>query len=181
MSIYSLFVSCLNFKNMRKLSTKIPMLLCLLVSANLVFSQTPIEFNNKLASVNDSLFIKGQEWGKKFKEVRAAKEYSQLAPFRIDLESYISRKVVEVKQMKDVAGSKEFREGMIDFLLFEKQMMKEGFIPVEKLNSSSTDEQVKVAIDNLIKLSKDETAKLEAFRKVQAAYAESNGFKIAGQ
>ena len=166
---------------MRVTLCKTLLLFGFLVVSHIAISQTPIEFNNKLVSVNDSLFIMGQQWGKKFNEVKPVKEYSKLASARQQLESYITRKLAEVRSMKDVAGSKEFREGMIDFLLFERKLIEVGFKPIEKLTGSSTDAEVKTAIDGLIQASKDENTKLETFRKLQAAYAEKNGFKIEGQ
>ncbi|MFL5811718.1 MAG: hypothetical protein ACJ749_19495 [Flavisolibacter sp.] len=154
--------------------------LCL-VASHFCFSQEALEFNDKLASINDSLFAKGQAWGRKFNEVSQTKEYSKLSASRIDLANFINTKIAELKKTADVSGSKEFREGMISFLVYEQGLLEKAFKPLEKLSTSSTDAEVKAGLDNLKKLAQDETAYLEAFRKVQVAYAEKNGFKIADQ
>jgi len=172
--------------NMR---TKTILLSLCLIASQFCFSQQAIEtanskaidFNDKLVSINDSLFSKGQAWGKKFTEVSKTKEFGKLSASRIELYNFINTKIAELKKTEDVGGSKEFREGMINFLAFEKELLEKAFVPLEKLNASSTDADIKAGIANLQKSAQDENTYLETFRKVQAAYAEKNGFKIAEQ
>ena len=161
--------------------TKTILLSLCLIASHFCFSQEAIEFNDKLVAVNDSLFAKGQAWGKKFTEVSKTKEFHKLSSARIELYNFINSKIAELKKTADVGGSKEFREGMINFLLFEKELLEKAFVPLEKLNTNSTDAEIKAGITNLQKSAQDENTYLEAFRKVQAAYAEKNGFRIAEQ
>ena len=73
-----------------------------LVIAHLGYSQTPIEFNNKLARITDSLFKKGRAWGAKFSEVHASREYSKLTPYRLEMEDFLSKNISELKTLKVV-------------------------------------------------------------------------------
>ena len=145
------------------------------------FSQTPIEFNNKLADITDSLFKKGQAWGTKFSQVHASREYSKLAPFRQDMEVFLGNKIKELKTMADVKDSKEFREGMIEFLLFEMKMATDIFKPFEKLDSNSSITDINAVIENLKKAAATENSKLQNYIQLQKEYALNNGFTIAGE
>ncbi|MGZ8537942.1 MAG: hypothetical protein ACXWV9_06725, partial [Flavisolibacter sp.] len=158
------------------------LILCFfLIVAQRGFSQTPIEFNNKLARITDSLFKKGQAWGAKFSEVHPVKEYSKLAPYRQDMEVFLERNIKELKLMTDVSGSKDFREGMIDFLSFEMQMAVTVFKPFEKLDNTSSTSDISNTIENLKKAAGTENARLQEYIKLQKAYALNNGFKIADE
>jgi hypothetical protein len=145
------------------------------------FSQTPIEFNNKLAQITDSLFKKGQAWGKKFSEVHPTKEYYKLSPYRIEMEVFLEKKIRELAATPDVSDSKELREGMIEFLSYELQMAVNVFKPFEKLDNTSRSTDISATIDNLKKAAGNENAKLQEYIKMQKAYAANNGFKIAGE
>ena len=141
-------------------------------------AQTPLEFNDNLVAITDSLYKKGQDWGEKFTAVRDSKEFYKLAPQRKALEKFIDTKIAEISVMKDISGSENLRKAMVKFLLFEKDMIQRGFMPIEKLNSSSTQEQIDAALEKLTSLTEEENEALGNVNREQEAYAKKNGFTI---
>ncbi len=139
---------------------------------------TAIEMNDYLSSVTDSLYKGGQEWGKKLNSIYKTKEFSSLTPIRKKLEIFIDKKKKEIMALPDIGGSEDFRMAMLDFLVFEAQMIKEAFGPLEKFNSSSSDDAIKAAIDNLQKLAEGENARVKRIHETQNEYAAKNGFTI---
>lgn len=166
---------------MKKLFSFIMFLAVLALGSN-VYAQknaSALAMNDKLASITDSLYERGQEWGSQFSTImNGSKDFKSLAKYRLNIESFIDRKLAEVRTMKDVSGSKELREAMIEFLQFEKHMIQAGFAPAEKLPANATEEQVTNVITKLTEESKNETAVLEKVRAAQQAYAQKNGFSI---
>ena len=146
------------------------------------YAQTAVEYNNKLADIIVNLYGKGQAWGNKLTELdTTTKDYAKLAPIRRNIEHYIDSELIVVKGMKDVAGSEKYRQAIITFLKAESDMIKQSFIPFEKLNAASTDTEVKTVIDRLTAASKDEAEHLQAVTAAQKEYADKNGFKIEVQ
>ena len=148
------------------------------LSANAQKPTTALELNNYFASINDSLYAGGREWGTKLNTVVFSKGFDSLAPLRIKLDNFIERKTSELKAMKDIKGSDKFRLAMLDFLAFESKMMKEAFAPIEKLSKTSTQDQIKTAINNLMELAAQEDSHLVKVNEAQDEYAAKNGFTI---
>jgi len=142
------------------------------------YAQTPLEFNDNLVAITDSLYNKGQAWGEKFVAVKESKEFYKLAPQRKALQKFIDDKIAEVSVMKDISGSENLRKSMVTFLLFEKDMLQNAFIPIEKLNSTSTDEEIDNALAKLNSLTTEENEALAKVNTEQQAYAKKNGFTI---
>lgn len=160
---------------MKAFVLKIILATVLIISSTAGFAQTPIEVNNKLVFIVDSLYAKGKTWGIKLKEVITTKKFESLKEARTD----ISKKIADVKKMKDVNGSAALQNAFLDFLLYEKNLVASAFIPFEKLTSASTDKELKAAGENLSKLGQDESEKMAEFQKVQQEYAAKNGFTIS--
>jgi hypothetical protein len=139
---------------------------------------TPLELNNYFASINDTLYAGGKAWGNKLNAIMETKAFDSLAPSRTKLQQFITVKLQELKTMKDIGGSEKFRLAMIDFLTFEDKMMKEAFAPLEKLSKTSTDEQIKTALNSLITLAGSEDAELKKVNVAQNEYAAKNGFTV---
>jgi hypothetical protein len=148
------------------------------VIANAQKPTTPLELNNYFASINDTLYAGGKAWGNKLNSVMENKTFDSLTPLRMKLQSFITAKQQELKTMKDIGGSEKFRLAMLEFLAFEEKMMKEAFAPLEKLNKTSTDEQVKAVLKSLIELAGNEDTELKKVNTAQNEYAEKNGFAI---
>ena len=139
---------------------------------------TPVEMNNYYAGIIADMYAKGTAWGEKYGLILNSKEFSQLKPLDKDMLDYIKMKSAELKTMKDIGGSKDFNDAMISFMEFEKQLVESAFLPFEKLSPSSSPDEISAANTNLSELAKEEDAKLDKIRVVQAAYAKKNNFDI---
>jgi hypothetical protein len=140
---------------------------------------TPLELNNYLASITDSLFQGGREWGKALNAVVKTKRFDSLAGPRIKMEEFIARKQAEIKDLKDMNGSADLKKAMLEFLDFEAKMMSDAFKPLEKFTTSSAQADIKKAIDDLIAMAATEKDQLAKVNTAQEAYAKKNGFVIA--
>lgn len=137
-----------------------------------------LELNDYLVSITDSLYQGGKEWGKALNAVVQSKRFDSLGGPRSKMQDFISRKQEEVKNMKDIGESAGLRKAMLEFLDFEAKMMREAFMPLEKLNASSTKDEIKKAIDDLIAMAANEKTNLEKVNVAQEEYAKKNGFTI---
>lgn len=142
--------------------------------------KTPLELNNYVVSINDSLYAAGKAWGTQFNKAVSSHDYASLIPFRQSMEQLIERKRNEVKKLNNVLGSKNLLDAMQSFLDFEAKMIADAFIPLEKLSAKSTEEEVKAAVNKLISLGTTENEEVKKLRVAQQEYASKNGFKIAG-
>ena len=95
---------------------------------------------------------------------------------RKKLEQFIGVKYDELRTMRDVFECTKFRLAMLDFLAFEEKMIKEAFLPFEKLNSSSSQDEIKKAINSLVTLSEQENSYLAKVHTAQNEFATKNGF-----
>ncbi len=165
-------------KTLRKLGL-IPVLMLLFSGALLAQKpKTALELNDQLVSITDSLYRKGQRWGEQFNRSYENKDFVKLAPYRKEVQNYIDQQLVAVGVLKDIGGSEDFRAAMIKFLTFEKDMVTNHFIPMEKLNTKSTDEEIKAEVEKLTGAAEKEGDALGAVNKAQEAYAAKNGFSI---
>lgn len=140
--------------------------------------KTAIDYNDYLVSITDTLYQLGQQWGDQFNTAYQSKDFKSLTPVRIKIEQFASRKFLEVTTMKDMYGSEKLRAAMLEFLAFEKIMIAEHFTALEKLNSSSTDDEVKKGLEVLTTDSKSEAVALKRVNEAQREYAQKNGFTI---
>jgi hypothetical protein len=141
-------------------------------------SMTPIGFNEQLTSITDSLMFRGQQWGRAFNEANRTRAYASLKSTRLQLERFVDANIARVRVMKDVKNSYAFRMAMLSFLQYEKRMIRDAFMPLEQISPAATREEVGAKLARLKEFSKAEAAELEKVGAAQAAYAESNGFRI---
>lgn len=140
---------------------------------------TPIQLNDKLTDITDSLYARGGEWGEQFKIAKEeTRNFAALRPYRERLQVFIRRKIAEVAKMQDVNNSKPLRMAMIDFLQFEMKMTTNAFLPVEKLKSSATDAEIEKVRQRIVRMSEGEAPQLNKVAAAQSAYAAENGFRI---
>lgn len=145
--------------------------------------KTPLEFNDELVSVTTRLYELGKAWGTQFAGTNAGdKDFSQLAPYRRKLTDFISERLTSIKQLKSVGvGGEALKKAMLDFLVFEEEMLFQGFVPMEKLTKQSTDEDIKKAAQKLTELADKEGEMLEKVNQEQERYAKANGFTLEGK
>lgn len=157
-------------------------LLASIITANMsATAQTfasAIELNDYFVSITDSLFRGGQEWGNQMSKAVETKNFSSVTPVRKKMELFIDKKLASLDKMKDQFGSEKLRFATMDFLMYEKRLVQEGFIPLERLNKNTTDEDLKKAFASLSAAAEKETAEIQKVHKAQEEFAEKNGFAI---
>jgi len=157
------------------------LLVILIAGMQLVSAQTPttpIEVNNFIVNITDSLHVQGNRWGTQLNEAIAAKEYSNLNKGLKDMQTFIDGKIKELSSFKDIGGSGDLRKATLELLSYEKTMVTDGCMPYEKLTATSTKDDIDALNKNLITLAGKEGEYLEKMRKAQKDYAEKNNFKI---
>jgi hypothetical protein len=157
------------------------LLVAFITGATAQKKMTPLELNNYFTSINDTLYTGGTKWGAELNKARSSKDFSGLTAHRKGLQSFAKRKLKELQNMQDIKGSEELRVAMINLLKMEIQMMADAFMPFEKLNNSSTSEEIQDKIDNLVEVAKQEGEILNKIRVAQKSYAHKNGFTIEGE
>ena len=130
----------------------------------------------ELGFTNDSLFYYGKLWNDELKVAVNLSDYSNLRPIRIELQNYITRKEDHIRNMEDVGSSKELREAELDYLAFEKHIVRTRFIIFETFDDSTHTEELAKAYQDLLGAMEQEKPKLDRFQQLQQAYAEKHGF-----
>jgi hypothetical protein len=154
--------------------------LSLNASAQSKHKMTPIEYNNQMADITDSLYIIGQAWGVKFNEVfNGDKNFQSLATTRKGLSAFISRTSEKVRKQPAVGkGGEGLKSAVIGFLSFENKMIESAFMNIEKLTPASTQEEIEAAYNNLTAEASKEAEVLKLVNAAQEAYAAQNDFAI---
>lgn len=143
------------------------------------FGQTPLQFNNQMASITDSLYAKGLAWGTLLTQIaKGPKDFTRLQPLRLGAESFIDVQAEKLNNLQDVSGSYNLRQAMISYLKFERQIVEEQFKPFESFTAQTTDETVQSQINTLLTAVKREKDFLDQVNVAQAAYAKENNFTI---
>ena len=146
--------------------------------ANAQTAKTPLEFNDELVKITNSLFSNGQEWGKAFNEAYKAGNYTTMKPARERLQVFVDAQLKYVTALKDVNNSKPLRQAFIDFLNFEKKMITEAFLPFESLPADVSREEIQKWAAKLKEYSAKESGVMSMVYEAQKRYAEENGFTI---
>jgi len=168
----------MNFK--RLLTALVVTCICWNAGAQSKTAMKPIEFNDQMAAITDSLYQLGVEWGTAFSEIaKSDRNYVKLMPIRKKLTAYIGRTTEKLKKQPAVGqGSQELKSAVLTFLNFEDKMITVAFSGIEKLTPTSTQTEV----DAAVKVVTDEAAKEEGMLKqvntAQETYASKNGFTI---
>lgn len=139
---------------------------------------TPLELNNYMADITDSLYARGTEWGGILNECFQSKNYTPLNTSTQKMLNFVSRKKVDVKMLKDINNSKPLRDAMLEFLDFETKMINDYFKPFGKFNDKTPQSDFDAALKNLTSASQEETSFLDKVRTEQNKYAQDNGFTI---
>ncbi|RQO31519.1 hypothetical protein DBR32_06060 [Taibaiella sp. KBW10] len=140
---------------------------------------TAIALNDYYVSITDSMYNYGVKWGEKFNVIyQGSKDFTALGAERKVLHQFIVRKQKELLLHKDAYGSEDLRLAVLNFLFYEKKMLEEGFIPVEKLTKSSTEAEINKVIGNLTVLAEEESVEIKKVNEAQEAFAKKNGFAI---
>ncbi len=140
--------------------------------------QTAIEMNNILVSVIDSLHEAGTSWTNRYQTVSKTKEYALLASNREEIIILIDRLSNGISLLQDIGGSEEFRKAIIEFLSFERSLVADYMGSFERLNATSSEDEINGLFSKLNEITTTEKEKLWDINAIQAAYAYKNGFTI---
>ena len=143
--------------------------------------KTPVEMNDYLASVTDSLYTFGTEWGRQVSASRQSMNFTLLAVPRLKMQHFIDMKGKEITGMKDIGGSEKLRAAMLEFLAYERRTITTSFLPFEKFDSTTTQAAIDKAIAGLQSLADSENAALKKVSVAQEEYAKKNGFTIEAE
>jgi hypothetical protein len=158
------------------------LLVCLSISAFAQSKQkmTPVEYNDQMADITDSLYTLGKVWGTRFNDIyNGDKDYSKLAPTRKNLTTYIVRTTERIKKQPPVGkGGEGLKSAVISFLNFENKMIESAFTGIEKLTPSSTQAEIEAAYKHLTAEASKEEEVLKLVNAAQEAYGAQNDFTI---
>lgn len=144
-----------------------------------VSTNQAIEFNNKIADITKEISHLGISWGEVFHELYiGSKDYAQLKQSREKLEQFINAKLLELTKAQVPKPFEELKNACIQFLVYEDQLLKKAFIPFEKFNSKTSSQEMKLAIDNLTNLARDEEKMLSSVNNALEKLAKAYGFRI---
>jgi hypothetical protein len=140
----------------------------------------PIDYNNYLSSMTDSLYSKGEKWGTKFAAIKAGdRDFSKLKIYRKNISEFIILNKAEIKRMEPVGKSGEdLKHAVLSFMEYELEMIETAFMPIENLNASSTETEFQNAMNKLINESDREGDYVKMIRTAQSIYARDNGFTL---
>ena len=85
--------------------------------------QKAIELNNKLASINDSLYKRGVNLGVVIRTSSSTHDFSKIAQYGSEMETFIDAKIVEVNKLENVAGSDKYKDAVAEFLNLEESIL----------------------------------------------------------
>ena len=151
----------------------------LLLGGTATAQQAALQMNDRLSEVTDSLYARGQAWGRAFNTAYASKDFATLTPYSKEMLRFIDSKINWVKNLKDVSNSQALRMSLIELLRFEKKMVTTGFVPFESFTQNTSEATILAARKNLMESAKEEDVYLGKVAAEQEKYGAANGFKIA--
>lgn len=137
-----------------------------------------LDFNDYCASLTDSLFIYGSDWGEAFQRANKTKNYVTLTPYANRIFSFIEKSQKELIKRKVNTDMEDLKIAVLDFLSFEKSMIQEAFRPFEKFTIKTSDETVKAQLDLLTEKASHEEEVLNTVRMEQERMAKLYGFEM---
>lgn len=151
-------------------------LLLLLNSCDFNKKDRCIQLDNKIGMTNDSLLRYGAAWGSELDIAISTLDFTGLSPIRVEMEEYIDRKVIEIKELKNVGGSETLLKTELDFLKVEKSIVSDELTAFEQFNASSQmDDIVKAYADMQVSAAKEREL-LQKIHKLRDQFAEKNDF-----
>lgn len=139
--------------------------------------QGAILFNERIVEITDSLNKKGLKWHQTFQNLKDNHNVHQLSNVRKEFQSYLEKQIEVVREMKDVAGSEDFKRKMLDYLNYQKQMVLEGLMPFEK-NQNLTEEERSNLQKKFEEMISKEQQLLINLKSAQTEFSRKNNFKV---
>jgi hypothetical protein len=136
------------------------------------------DFNQKLAGISDSIHRKGTIIAMEVQNAMQNHDFSKTKAACEDLGNFIDEQIPELTATPNTGGSENLKKEMLNFLTFEKQMMREGFGPFLHMDSNTSDSVVNAAIQEIVKRSEEENKYLQRVQEAQREFAKQNGLKL---
>lgn len=154
------------------------LLACGLCSSGL-WAQTAEEYNEQVGNSTDSLHLMAIMWVHACQEIGGEHpDYQSLAPARRSMEKFIKQQITRFKQEPEVEGTEELRKSLVALYEFEQTLVKEGFMPYEKLKSAASRDEVGQCRNKLTSLLRKEPDLLAAFNVARRDFLKRNNLEI---
>lgn len=154
-------------------------LACLLLSVR-VCGQTAEEYNEQVTNSTDSLHLMAIMWVHACQDINGSDpDYHSLAAPRKVMERFIKQQISRFKTEPEIEGADDMRKALLALYEFEQELVKEAFIPYEKLKSSASADEVARCKENFMSRLKQEQAVLENLNKARKEFAKKNKIEIA--
>lgn len=137
-----------------------------------------LEFNDYCADITDSLYTYGIAWGEAFGGAYESYNFAKLTPYSNKISAFIEKSQKELIKRKVNPDMDDLKVAVLDFLAFEKAMIKDAFKPFEKFNDKTSDETIKAQIDLLSEKAALEEKALKAVNEQQEKLARLYNFTI---
>lgn len=150
------------------------LMMVLFMSCNFNKKEDCIKLDTKIGSINDSLLKFGAEWGDELKISINTLDFSGLQPIRSQMQEFVDKKIVEVKEMKNVGGSEKLLETELEFLEIEKEIVTTKLSAFEQFTDSAAMDNISAAYAAMQLSAMKERDLLEKLHKLRDEYAEKN-------
>ncbi len=137
-----------------------------------------LEFNDYCASITDTLYQYGQEWGTEVTKAIENKNFNKIALINKKLVAFIDKKKKELLRKEVYPDMDNLKIATLDFLTFEKEMITNNFVSFEQFNAQSTTEAIEEETQKLLKAAEKEGKVLETLREEQIKVSKIYGFDI---
>ncbi len=142
-------------------------------------AQTAVDMNNTLIASLDTLYQLSGAWRSHYNKIdKDTKHYADLKTERTAWEQYTTRKIEEIKALKDVGGSAKYRGSVYMMFLYHKQTIANLFLQFEKLNERTTITQIAPYKQKLVEVSGKQKEFQAKILEEQKIYAHSNKFEL---
>jgi hypothetical protein len=152
--------------------------LILLTSCNFVTRKEALYLNNAIVTLNDTIYLRGHQFGALLDQCYKAKDYSSMKPFCAGFENYLDSGRQKIIRLKDAGGSEELKNSEIELLAYEKSMIVKDFVPFEGLTPVATGVEINALLARIKNDGIGEANRMEKLRKLQEEYAARNGFRL---
>lgn len=163
---------------MKKFSFLLALLFIFTQSCQPSKQKAALDFSNKLSEISKANQTKWKKIGGEIANIAQSHDYAHLTILYNDITSFLDKKITELNSMKDVSGSEDLKNAMIEFLKFDREFAHESLKPYTLMKPETPDEELQAATSALVKAAEREEPYLSKLQATQRAYAKRNGFKL---
>lgn len=143
------------------------------------WAQTAEEYNEQVGNSTDSLHLMAIMWVHACQDIGSSgQDYSGLAPARRNLEKFIKHEIARFKTEPEVEGADDMRKALLAVYEYELELVKEGFMPYEKLKAGASAEEVAHCKENFVSRLKKEQDVLGKFNTARREFVKRNNLEM---